>query len=67
MILSECWAEEGGIYIEIHDAPKDQCIIKIYDTTGNPKWPGELKAEATIARFRRDRIAEAIKPSLEKP
>jgi len=57
-MLEECWAEEGCIRLRIESDDNGSRIVSIVDITEG--WPGVVVGQATLARFRRERIAKAI-------
>jgi hypothetical protein len=58
--LIECWAEEGGIQVRIRAGDNDSRIIEIVNVCGAEGWAGKVLASATVASFRRQRLADAL-------
>lgn len=57
-MIEECWCEEGGIRLRVSEGEGGRRVIQVVSTTGG--WPGTVLATATLADFRRERIARAI-------
>ncbi len=58
-VLDMIWAEEAGVYIKILESDRERRVIEIYDD-GKMGHNSKPVARATIADFRRKRVAEAF-------